>query len=670
MHRSSYLRMEYLVRYYERYFKKDKETVKVLDIGSYDVNGTYKDIFCDFCYHYTGMDMAEGSNVDIVPADIYSWKEIADESFDLIISGQVFEHVEYPWLTVREIERVLKPGGFCMIIVPGSGMEHKAPKDCRRYYADGLVSLAKWAGLKVHHTSVGGVPKTEEPWDWVSEWNDGCLVAQKEPAAVNMAGEPFEKEIRVPMDDVVFYGMWKEAVQSACERFSAEKPFVLFGAGWIGDMALEILGSGKVEYYVDNDKSKTGRERRGKRVRSFDEYLNEKDKYNCLITVSYHAALEICKQLSNSGAAGEIVYPRNRIKETDKILSCLEDEESRFIYQKRAEYNESGEFSAIKAIADRYLPQLKDRPYYPGIEKKMLERLVGRNRIVLFGSGLNGRICREILKEHDTEGLCFADNNSSKWGNTIDGLEVKDPQKIDYDEIDAVVITPYEQVFADAIHRQLLDLGVSEDALIYYRDYCPSMLEYEQYFDPDIIKLQENEVFVDAGVLNLGTSLRFIEECGKKKIKKFKIYAFEPDGASYTRCQEIRKTIPDVDLQLYHAGLWREETTLHFTEMGNGASRITQQETETSIKVVSLDHCISGPITFIKMDIEGAELKALKGCQETIRKYRPKLAISIYHKKEDLVEIPLFIKELVPEYRLYIRHYSNDTGETVLYAVY
>lgn len=71
MHRSSYLRMEYLVRYYERYFKKDKETVKVLDIGSYDVNGTYKDIFCDSCYHYTGMDMAEGSNVDIVPADIY-----------------------------------------------------------------------------------------------------------------------------------------------------------------------------------------------------------------------------------------------------------------------------------------------------------------------------------------------------------------------------------------------------------------------------------------------------------------------------------------------------------------------------------------------------------------------------------------------------------------------
>ncbi len=356
-------------------------------------------------------------------------------------------------------------------------------------------------------------------------------------------------------------------------------------------------------------------------------------------------------------------------KEMDRILSYLEDEESRFIYQKRAEYNESGDFRAIKVIADRYLPQLKDRPYYPGIEKKMVERLSRKQRIVLFGSGLNGRICQGLLKEHDTGELCFADNNSSRWGSKVDGLEVKDPQKIDYKEIDAVVVTPYEQVYVDSIRRQLLDLGVPEDSLIYYRDYCPAMLEYEQYFDPDIVKLRENEVFVDAGVLNLGTSLRFIEECRKARIKNFKIYAFEPDGASYARCKEIRETIPDVDLNLYQAGLWSEDTTLHFSEMGNGASRITQQETTTSIHVVPLDRCISGEVTFIKMDIEGAELEALKGCQEIIRRCRPRLAISIYHKKEDLVEIPLFIKTLVPEYKLYVRHYSNDTGETVLYAV-
>ena len=88
-----------------------------------------------------------------------------------------------------------------------------------------------------------------------------------------------------------------------------------------------------------------------------------------------------------------------------------------------------------------------------------------------------------------------------------------------------------------------------------------------------------------------------------------------------------------------------------------------------SAKVVSLDSCITDKVTFIKMDIEGAELNALKGSREIIKKYKPRLAVSVYHKKEDLIEIPLYIKELVPEYKLYIRHYSNAAIETVLYAV-
>lgn len=73
--------------------------------------------------------------------------------------------------------------------------------------------------------------------------------------------------------------------------------------------------------------------------------------------------------------------------------------------------------------------------------------------------------------------------------------------------------------------------------------------------------------------------------------------------------------------------------------------------------------------TFIKMDVEGAELSALKGAKKLIAKNHPKLAICLYHKPEDIYDIPIFIKQLDSSYKLYIRHYSNYITETVLYAI-
>jgi hypothetical protein len=63
------------------------------------------------------------------------------------------------------------------------------------------------------------------------------------------------------------------------------------------------------------------------------------------------------------------------------------------------------------------------------------------------------------------------------------------------------------------------------------------------------------------------------------------------------------------------------------------------------------------------------ELEALKGAEKTIRRYKPKLAICLYHRREDFIEIPLFIKELVPEYKFFMRHYSDYAYDTILYAV-
>ena len=357
------------------------------------------------------------------------------------------------------------------------------------------------------------------------------------------------------------------------------------------------------------------------------------------------------------------------MKSTDEILSYLEDEQSRFIYQKRVEYNETGDFNAIKAIVERYLPKLWDKPYYPGMEAELPKQLEDKNNIVIFGSGMNGKAMPRYLRAYGIMPVCYADNAKDKWGTRMEGLEIKCPSEIDFRAVDAVVITPFKQEIVDAIRKQLIELGAKEESLLNYKDFCSSVLEWDLYFDPDIIKLHEDEVFVDAGALNLETSLRFMEECRNSHVQNYKIHAFEPDSVSYEKCMGMLKGMPDADIKLYNAGLWGEDTTLYFKESGNAASRISKEETGTSIKTVALDYCISGPVTFIKMDIEGAELEALKGSREIIKKYRPRLAISAYHKKEDLVELPSYIKELNPEYKLYIRHYSNAAVETVLYAV-
>ncbi len=356
---------------------------------------------------------------------------------------------------------------------------------------------------------------------------------------------------------------------------------------------------------------------------------------------------------------------------TDKILSYLEDEESRFIYQKRVEYSETGNMLCINEIVSRYVPKLNILHINKGdMEREILKLLNDKKSIVVFGSGVNSKEILKLLLSHGRTIESIVDNDQSKWGQKMEGIEIKCPQDIAYDNVDAVIITPSQQTFVDQIHEQIKQIARKKELFfIDYNYYKPRILEHEQYFDPGIIHFRENEIFIDAGALDLSTSIRFSEECRKNGVNHFKIHSFEPDDISYKRCMEIQKKIPDVDLQLHHAGLWSENTTLYFTECGTGGSRITQQKTSTSIDTVSLDNCILDEVTYIKLDIEGAELEALKGAKKIIQKYKPRLAVCIYHKKEDLIEIPQYLKELVPEYKFYVRHYSNTTWETVLYAV-
>jgi SAM-dependent methyltransferase len=151
--------------------------LRILDVGSTDVNGTYREVFDRPGWEYRGADTAPGKNVDIVLPDPNDWSQVPGESFDVVISGQAFEHMPCFWIAALEIARVLKPGGWCCIIAPASGPEHRYPVDCWRFYPDGMRSLAEWARLTPVEVSTQW--ESEGHADGSDVWKDSLLVCQK-----------------------------------------------------------------------------------------------------------------------------------------------------------------------------------------------------------------------------------------------------------------------------------------------------------------------------------------------------------------------------------------------------------------------------------------------------------------------------------------------------------
>jgi SAM-dependent methyltransferase len=175
MHRTSYDNMALFV---EKHLSPLKgRPLRILDVGSQDVNGTYKPLFSDQAWRYSGADVGPGPNVDVILKRPYLWRELKANSYDVVVSGQTLEHIEYPWLTVMEIARIMRPGGICCLIAPSVGPEHRYPLDCWRLLPDGARALARYASLQVIETytcsdeldSAGGP----------NEWYDTVLIATK-----------------------------------------------------------------------------------------------------------------------------------------------------------------------------------------------------------------------------------------------------------------------------------------------------------------------------------------------------------------------------------------------------------------------------------------------------------------------------------------------------------
>jgi SAM-dependent methyltransferase len=178
MHRSSYEKMQ---AFRDAYFNDMTEGPRdILDVGSASVFGEddgYRPLFREPAWRYVGLDTAPGHNVDMVVASAYDWRDIVDESYDVVISGQAFEHIAWPWLTMMEIARVLRPGGLAAITAPSAGHAHRFPLDCWRFYPDGFPALAAFAGLGLieQHTDQGyAFPEN-------AFWGDVFVVLRRPP---------------------------------------------------------------------------------------------------------------------------------------------------------------------------------------------------------------------------------------------------------------------------------------------------------------------------------------------------------------------------------------------------------------------------------------------------------------------------------------------------------
>jgi FkbM family methyltransferase len=361
-------------------------------------------------------------------------------------------------------------------------------------------------------------------------------------------------------------------------------------------------------------------------------------------------------------------------------------------------------------------------------EKTAFDQAVGpRGRsLVLFGAGGIGRKTLRGLREVGIEPLAFTDNNTALWGTEVNGVPVIPPKEAAarYAQSAAFVVTiwcgegqdrmrdrtgflrglgcthivTFGQLFwkypgiylphysaapAHQVHEQAAE--VIEAAALWAddasrREYLSQLrwrlafdfdgladpVEHPIYFAPDLYSLNPEEVFIDCGAYD-GDTVRDFLKLAKGSFRK--IVAFEPDPASFRRLSQFVSTLPCKEsIELHEAATGAAKGVVRFT--GDGTSAAYVGSGQLSVNCVTLDDALRDLTpTFIKMDIEGAEIDTIRGASRVIHDHGPVLAICSYHKQDHLWNIPRLIHSIRQDYRFYLRPHLIEVWDLVCYAV-
>lgn len=349
--------------------------------------------------------------------------------------------------------------------------------------------------------------------------------------------------------------------------------------------------------------------------------------------------------------------------EAQEVYNKLQDEISRVLFTARINYSATGNAKYILDIPMEYRNLSADIEQFAKAVNNM-----NHNGVAIFGAGNNGiAIARYFSKINY---ITFIDNYKKDKIEPITGLPC-----VNLDEYikkygkreNCIIISMSNREDIEMVRKQLIDAGIPQDKIVeMISDWRNNSSQYFDFFAPRL-----NEVFVDCGCYDGATAYRFAAWCGKTGYEK--IYSFEPDLKSYEKCKKLLEGLHDC--VLYPYGVSDSHKNVYFQTSGNEDARIVSNEgggAEANIgkiEAIALDDIIGdNRVTYIKMDIEGAEYDALVGAEKIIRTQKPRLAISIYHNSEHIVSIPKLLLSYRPDYRFWIRHYSLMPNETILYA--
>jgi FkbM family methyltransferase len=193
-------------------------------------------------------------------------------------------------------------------------------------------------------------------------------------------------------------------------------------------------------------------------------------------------------------------------------------------------------------------------------------------------------------------------------------------------------------------------------------------VKHETYFPDDLLKLKSDEAFVDCGAFDGDTLRAFLKRQGESFAS---VDSFEPDPANFKKLEQGVSLLPASirsKVRVHPCAVGARTETVRFNAQANEASFVGSGALE--VRCVDLDHFLADRTpTYVKMDIEGYEPEALKGAAALLRRHAPVLAICVYHSQDHVWRLPLFMRSLSDEYRLFLRPHLLEVWDLVCYAV-